>query len=78
MTHITIELDDPTSAALGDLAERYRRPMAALVGEALDAWLDVQSAHLDDIRAGLAEAERGKAVSREEIDRIVKGLEPGR
>lgn len=78
MTHITIELDEPMSAALGDLAERYGRPVPALVGEALEAWLDVQSGHLDEILAGLAEAERGEFVSRQEIQRIVDGADHDR
>jgi predicted transcriptional regulator len=76
--HLTVKLDDAAATAFGALAAQSGQPVEALVNEALAAWLDVQSGHLADIQAGLAEADRGEFVSSEDIAAIVAGSDRAR
>ena len=70
---VTIELEEQTLSALDALAARIDRPRSVLVNEALENWLAIQKWQLEQIEAGIAEADRGEFVSDEEIARIVAG-----
>ena len=68
---VTFELEEATLSALDAYAARIDRPRSTLVNQALEEWLALQKWHLEEIEAGIAEADRGEFVSDEEIARIV-------
>lgn len=71
MSALTIQVDEAVFSALGEFATRFDRPLDSLVSEALDQWLALQKRDIDQIEAGIAEADRGEFVSDEEIARIL-------
>ena len=68
---VTFELEEETLSALDAYAARIDRPRNTLVNQALEEWLAVQKWQLEEIEAGIAEADRGEFVADEEIARIV-------
>ena len=68
---VTFELEEETISALNAYAARIDRPRSTLVNQALEEWLALQKWQLEEIEAGIAEADRGEFVSDEEIDKIV-------
>lgn len=64
---VTFELDDETLSALDDYAARVERPRSALVNEALAEWLAFQKSQVEEIEAGLADADAGRFASDEEV-----------
>ena len=68
---VTFELEEETISALNAYAARIDRPRSTLVNEALEEWLALQKWQLEEVEAGIAEADRGEFVSDEEIDKIV-------
>ncbi|HVL70280.1 MAG TPA: hypothetical protein VM434_00170 [Beijerinckiaceae bacterium] len=71
----TIQLDEKTSSALGALAARLDRSPTSLVQEAIEEWLAFQRAQIEEIEAGIADAEAGRFVTDEEIARIAAGID---
>ena len=70
---ITIELKEETLSALDAFAAKLDQSRDALVGQALEEWLSLQDWRLEEIEAGIADADAGRFVSDEEIARIVAG-----
>lgn len=71
MTPVTIQLDDKVLGELDALAAQIQRPRDELLSEAVEGYLAFQQEQIEEIKAGLAEADRGEFVSDEEIERIV-------
>jgi predicted transcriptional regulator len=67
MTAITIQLDDKVLGELDALAAKVERPREELLGEAVVDYLAFQHSQIEEIEAGLAEADRGEFASDEEV-----------
>ena len=71
MAAVTIQLDETALGVLDALAASAERSREELLSEAVADFLALQRDQIEDIEAGLAEADRGEFVSDEEIERIV-------
>jgi predicted transcriptional regulator len=59
---VTFRLESDKVAALDALAGSMERDRTYLLSEAVRAYLETQEWHLEQIRAGLAEADAGRVV----------------
>jgi predicted transcriptional regulator len=59
---ISFRLDTDRVAALDALADSMDRDRTYVLGEAVQAYLELQKWQMEEIEAGLAEAEAGKVV----------------
>ena len=66
MTAVTIQLDDKVLGELDALA-KIERSREDLLGEAIADYLACQQWQVEEIEAGLAEADRGEFASDEEV-----------
>ena len=60
---MTVELDDATASALGDLARETAQSPESLVEAALRDYVELRAWQIGKIAAGLAAAERGEFAS---------------
>jgi predicted transcriptional regulator len=68
---VTFELKEETISALDAYAARVDRPRSTLVNQALEEWLDLRRWQIEEIEAGIADADAGRFASDEEIESIV-------
>lgn len=59
---ISFRLEADKVSALDELAQFLDRDRTYLLAEAVQAYLDVQQWHFEQIRAGIAEADAGKVI----------------
>jgi predicted transcriptional regulator len=59
---VSFRLDSDRVAALDALAESIDRDRTYVLGEAVQAYLELQKWQLDQIEAGIAEADAGKVL----------------
>ena len=59
---ISFRLEADKVSALDELAQFLDRDRTYLLAEAVQAYLDLQQWHLEQIRAGIAEADAGKVI----------------
>lgn len=64
---VSFRLPPDKVAALDALADARARDRTYLLSEAVDAYLDTQHWHLEQIQAGIAEADAGALVSQEKV-----------
>ncbi len=64
---ISFRLEADKVSALDELAQFLDRDRTYLLAEAVQAYLHVQQWHLEQIRAGIAEADAGKVVDHRKI-----------
>jgi predicted transcriptional regulator len=64
---ISFRLESHKVAALDALADSLDRDRTYLLSEAVQAYLDLQQWQLDEIRAGLADADAGRVVDHQKI-----------
>ncbi len=64
---ISFRLESNKVAALDALANSLDRDRTYLLSEAVQAYLDLQQWQLDEIRAGLADADAGRVVDHQKI-----------
>jgi predicted transcriptional regulator len=64
---LSFRLDSDKAGALDALAEAMDRDRSYLLNEAVTAYLDVQHWHLEQIKAGLRQADAGKLVDHAEV-----------
>ena len=64
---ISFRLDAGKVSTLDALARNLDRDRSYLLNEAVTAYLDVQQWHLDQIRAGIRQADAGKLIEHAEI-----------
>jgi predicted transcriptional regulator len=64
---ISFRLDAQKVRALDTLAESLERDRSYLLNEAVDAYLDVQRWQMEQIEAGLRQANAGKLVDHEQV-----------
>ena len=60
---LSFRLDSDKAGALDALAEAMDRDRSYLLNEAVTAYLDVQHWHLEQIKAGIREADAGRMVN---------------
>lgn len=66
----TIRLDDETLARLDALAADTDRSRNWLAAKAIENYVELNSWQIEQIKAGLAEADRGEFVSEADLDAI--------
>lgn len=66
----TIRLDDKTLAKLDALAADTDRSRNWLAAKAIENYVELNAWQIDQIKAGLAEADRGEFVSEADLDAI--------
>jgi len=64
---VTFPLDSDKVAALDTLAEASNRDRDSLLNEAVTAYLDVQQWQVEQIRAGLRQAEAGELIDHDQV-----------
>ncbi len=64
---LSIRLDTETKDRLDQLAARTRRTKSFLAGEAVRAYLQDQEWQLQQIEAGIADLDSGRAIPHEEV-----------
>jgi predicted transcriptional regulator len=64
---ISFRLESEKVAALDALADSLDRDRTYLLSEAVQAYLELQQWQLDEIRAGLADADAGRVVDHQKI-----------
>jgi predicted transcriptional regulator len=64
---VTFRLESDKVAALDALADSLDRDRTYLLSEAVHAYLETQQWHLDEIRAGIADADAGRVVSHNKV-----------
>jgi predicted transcriptional regulator len=71
MVALKISVDERTAVSLEELAARLDRPMSELAGDAIAQYVAIQSAHLAEIEAGLADADAGRFATDAEVATVV-------
>lgn len=66
----TIRLDDETLAKLDALAADTDRSRNWLAAKAIESYVELNAWQIEQIKAGLAEADRGEFVSEADLDAI--------
>jgi predicted transcriptional regulator len=64
---VSFRLGSEKVAALDSLAEAMDRDRTYLLAEAVQAYLEAQEWHLEQIRAGIAEADAGRVVDHRKV-----------
>lgn len=64
---ISFRLESDKVAALDALAGSMERDRTYLLGEAVEAYLEVQRWHLEQIESGIAEADAGEVIEHAKI-----------
>ena len=64
---VSFRLDTDKIGALDTLAEARDRDRTYLLNEAVEAYLDAQRWHVDQIKAGLRQADAGELIDHAEI-----------
>ncbi|MFZ1011282.1 MAG: ribbon-helix-helix protein, CopG family [Candidatus Sulfotelmatobacter sp.] len=64
---VSFRLESDKVSALDELANSLDRDRTYLLAEAVHAYLDIQRWHLEQIRAGIAEADAGKVIDHRKV-----------
>jgi predicted transcriptional regulator len=64
---ISFRLESDKVSALDELAQSLDRDRTYLLAEAVRAYLDTQEWHLEQIRAGIADADAGRVVDHRKV-----------
>lgn len=64
---VSFRLESEMVSALDALADSLDRDRTYLLAEAVEAYLDTQKWHLEQIRAGIAEADAGKVIDHRKV-----------
>jgi predicted transcriptional regulator len=64
---ISFRLESEKVSKLDSLANSLDRDRSYLLGEAVQAYLDTQQWHLEQIRAGIADADAGRVVDHRKL-----------
>ena len=68
---LKISVDERTALSLEQLAARLDRPVEDLASDAISTFVAVQSSHLEEIEAGLRDADAGRFTSEEEVGAVL-------
>jgi len=69
---LSIRIDSETKKRLDALSKRARRSKSFLAAEAITAYVESEEWQLEEIHAGIAEIDSGKAVSHEKVSNWLK------
>jgi predicted transcriptional regulator len=64
---VSFRLASDAVSALDALADSLDRDRTYLLGEAVQAYLDTQQWHLEQIRAGIADADAGRVIDHRKV-----------
>jgi predicted transcriptional regulator len=64
---ISFRLESDKVSALDELASSLDRDRTYLLSEAVQAYLDTQQWHLEQIRAGIADADAGRVIDHRKV-----------
>ena len=67
---ISFRLDSDKVGALDSLAEALDRDRSYLLNEAVTAYLDVQRWHIDQIKAGIRQADAGELIDHAQVRKM--------
>lgn len=67
---VSFRLDAEKLRALDTLATAFDRDRSYLLNEAVEAYLDVQRWHLEQINAGIRQADAGKLIDHGEVRKM--------
>ena len=68
-TTLSVRIDSDTKKQLETLAKRARRSKSFLAAEAIAAYVEAESWQLDEIRAGVAQLDKGRGVAHEDVSK---------
>ncbi len=69
---LSIRIDSETKKRLDALSKRARRSKSFLAAEAITAYVESEEWQLEEIHAGIAEIDSGKAVSHDKVSNWLK------
>lgn len=69
---ISVPIDSEVNRRLDSLAEQTHRSKTVIAAEAISAFVDLEEWQLDEIRAGLDDADAGRTVAHEEVVQWVR------
>lgn len=72
MAAFTVRIPDETAERLDSLARRLDRSRAYMATQAIEDFVSREAWQLDEIEAGLAEAERGEFASAADVAQVLK------
>jgi predicted transcriptional regulator len=73
---VSFRLTSDKVSALDELANSLDRDRTYLLAEAVQAYLDTQQWHLEQIRAGIAEADAGKVIEHRRVKSMASRWRP--
>ena len=73
---VSFRLASDKVSALDELANSLDRDRTYLLAEAVQAYLDTQQWHLEQIRAGIAEADAGKVIEHRRVKSMASRWRP--
>ena len=69
---ISVPLDEATKLRLDALATQSQRSSSALAAEAIAAYVEVEEWQLEEIRAGIADLDRGGGIPHEAVSKWLR------
>lgn len=67
---VSFRLDSDKVRALDTVAEALDRDRSYLLNEAVESYLEVQQWHIEQIKAGVRQADRGKLIDHSDVKRM--------
>lgn len=67
---VSFRLDADKVGALDTLAQALDRDRSYLLNEAVESYLEVQQWHIEQIKAGIRQADRGKLIDHSDVKRM--------
>lgn len=64
---LSIRIDPETKRRLDALSKRSKRSKSNLAIAAINAYIDLETSHLSEIEAGIADVDAGREVSHEKV-----------
>lgn len=71
MNSITVRIPDKTAARLDRLAEKLSRPVDSVAADAIEDFVAREEWQIEEIEAGLAEADKGDFASEDEVNTVL-------
>ena len=71
MNSITVRIPDKTAARLDRLAEKLSRSVDSVAADAIEDFVAREEWQIEEIEAGLAEADTGDFASEDEVDVVL-------
>jgi predicted transcriptional regulator len=68
---VSFRIDSDKISALDTLAETLSRDRTYLLNEAVTTYLEVQQRHVDEIKAGIREADAGKLIDHSQVKKAL-------